>query len=244
MNQMKFKGDKSWFIIIALFVFNPALGLIGIIAKIIYSIYINQNPEDRPSVNSSFDRRPIYKDIKTYDTDSTEMRLSDIEEDLKETFSEWKESRESSAKFERIDSNEETFSMNSYTEEGLPVEIHSDAPSVIDLAIKDDSGFGEQINRNAIETEHLENDLNNSLNELSVSVPVEVDADIDLTFSDVHIDTEITIDEVPEDHDHEGETPLKIATCSMCGTENRIYKIDIFETPTCEKCGMLLLDRN
>lgn len=41
----------------------------------------------------------------------------------------------------------------------------------------------------------------------------------------------------------QNKEPLKIITCPMCGTENKIYKIDVFETPACEKCGMLLLDR-
>lgn len=53
----------------------------------------------------------------------------------------------------------------------------------------------------------------------------------------------LTPKDIEAQKDHTSDQPLKVITCAMCGTENNIYKIDIFETPSCEKCGMLLLDR-
>ncbi|MDF1616774.1 hypothetical protein [Petrocella sp. FN5] len=71
----------------------------------------------------------------------------------------------------------------------------------------------------------------------------------DLTIEKVHIDTIVSVEELEkklhmEHTESEHTQPIKMITCTMCGTENPIYKIDVFETPNCKKCGMLLLDRS
>jgi predicted neutral ceramidase superfamily lipid hydrolase len=68
--------------------------------------------------------------------------------------------------------------------------------------------------------------------------------DVEVTTTDVHqvsINDEAISFQVG--HDHSEDKPLKIIKCTMCDTLNKIYKIDIFETPSCQKCGMLLIDR-
>ncbi|PKM57938.1 MAG: hypothetical protein CVU98_03565 [Firmicutes bacterium HGW-Firmicutes-3] len=71
----------------------------------------------------------------------------------------------------------------------------------------------------------------------------------DLTIEKVKIDTVVSVDELEKklrtkQDAFESGQPLKVIACTMCGTENPIYKIDVFETPNCKKCGMLLLDRS
>jgi len=71
----------------------------------------------------------------------------------------------------------------------------------------------------------------------------------DLTIEKVHIDTIVSVEELEKklhvkQSDSKSAQPIKVVVCTMCGTENPIYKIDVFETPSCKKCGMLLLDRS
>jgi hypothetical protein len=71
----------------------------------------------------------------------------------------------------------------------------------------------------------------------------------DLTIEKVKIDTVVSVEELEKklhtkQDAFESGQPLKVVVCTMCGTENSIYKIDVFETPSCKKCGMLLLDRS
>lgn len=71
----------------------------------------------------------------------------------------------------------------------------------------------------------------------------------DLNIEKVHIDTIVSVEELEKklhvnQSDSESAQPIKVVVCNMCGTENPIYKIDVFETPSCKKCGMLLLDRS
>lgn len=71
------------------------------------------------------------------------------------------------------------------------------------------------------------------------------DSEIDLVVQDLKIDTRIEVADLEAGAEsHEGETPLKVVKCSMCGTENELFEINPFETPNCKKCGMLLLNAN
>ncbi len=71
----------------------------------------------------------------------------------------------------------------------------------------------------------------------------------DLNIEKVHIDTIVSVEDLEkklhvDQSDTESAQPIKVVVCTMCDTKNPIYKIDVFETPSCKKCGMLLLDRS
>jgi len=233
-----FKNDKSWFVILVLlFAFMP-IGILALIAKIIYTIYRAQNNDDT-FTNSTNDYRRNSSEWSANDLASS---LHEIEDDLKDSFETWKESSTLAQTTEDFDHK----SVDSYDHKGYPRDL-SDAESIIDVSVDETMPLPVEFSttERQVTDEVVEEDEVTAEDHLSVDhLEVTLNEPIDLTFTDVHIDTEITFDDEPEDHDHQGEVPLKVIKCRMCETENRIYKIDIFETPTCEKCGMLLLDRN
>ena len=78
-----------------------------------------------------------------------------------------------------------------------------------------------------------------SIEDLSVEVP-----EFDLTIPE--IDTNIKINEPPvseEKNDEKHVEGIRVI-CPMCSHENIITKVSQFETPNCEKCGMLLVNYN
>ncbi len=224
-----FKNDKSWFVIvILLFAFAP-VGVIALIVKIIYSLNKSRN-ESGNTFNRSEER--YSPKPSNWTANDVESKLHGIEVELKDTFETWKETdtiRQTNDEFDH-------HKVDSYDSKGFPVELSEEEDNIIDVSANEGIPLPVVLSEEKRATpedylaiDHLEEELNNMT---------------DVTFNDVHIDTEITFENEPEDHDHEGKKPLKVVTCTMCGTENSIYVIDIFETPSCEKCGMLLLDRS
>lgn len=225
--MLDFKNDKSWFIIaILIFTFFP-LGIIALIGKIIYNSYKRGIDGGTPFNNSE----EVYRrKMSNWKAGNVESILHGAES--KDTFETWKETApmsqtKTTSDYQTVDSNDS---------KGFPVELSQEVDNTIDVSADEAIPLPVILSEDKVKTpedtlavDHLEMELN--------KMP-------EVTFNDVHIDTEITFDDEPEDHSHEGEKPLKVITCTMCGTENSIYVIDIFETPTCEKCGMLLLDRN
>lgn len=232
-----FKNDKSWFVILVLlFAFMP-IGIMALIGKIIYTIYKSQNAggDVFGSSNDSYERTSSSQ----WSQHNLEDSLHEIEDELKDSFETWKETSAVSGPSDQGRDHK----LDTYDSKGFPVELSQESNNYMDILVNDYSPTDE------LEQEEIEIDLGDesmtAQERLSVEhLENELNTEIDLTFNDVHIDTEITFDETPEDHGHEGEAPLKTITCTMCGTENKIYVIDRFETPTCEKCGMLLLDRS
>lgn len=225
--MLDFKNDKSWLIIVILiFTFFP-LGIIALIGKIIYNVYKRGN-ESGNSFNNSDE---VYsRKASNWKASNVESRLHGVE--LNDTFDTWKET----APMSQTNTESDDHTVDNTDRKGFPVELSEEVDNTIDVSADEAMPLPVVLSEEKVKTpketlavDHLEVALN--------KMP-------EVTFNDVHIDTEITFDDEPEDHNHEGKTPLKVITCTMCGTENSIYVIDIFETPTCEKCGMLLLDRN
>lgn len=231
------KLGKSWVLIgILCFVFPP-IGFAALIFKIIVTVLKNQqeqqvkddyiqrsmrrnNNQKETNVMAAMDKaREVVPKAPTPKHESTE-----IDNRLEEAFTKWDHTR------------------RSVKREAAPIERAAEV--IIAPEVRQTTEGSEAIQRpKDLDVGLLEERLNQSTDQLTIDEVPMVDADIDLTITDVHIDTVITVDD-PSDREcnHEGETPLKIVACTMCGTENAIYKIDRFETPTCEKCGMLLLN--
>lgn len=247
MSQINLK-DKSWGIIFLLCFILPPLGIFILVIKIAYTIYKNQASGQSFTTTATDFRRdvnPSYtRPIQTQDyTDE----LQDLEEDLVDVFHQWKENTNDDEPSPIKDQITEVTVLDAdFVPEKAVMDDRHDVPEVTSEGLPGKAGIEDQEMTvdpyDYLSTDHLESDLNDSTEALRVHDGDEVMTEFDLTFTDVHIDTEITFDDGPEDHDHEGETPLKVIKCRMCDTENRIYIIDKFETPTCEKCGMLLLD--
>lgn len=243
--MFNFKNDKSWFVVlILLFTFMP-LGILALIGKIVYTIYKDQRIGGDDFDASVRDYRQASADASV--NSELEKSLHEIENDLKDTFDTWK----ATSRVKPPMDQDQGPSIEAYSRKGLPVDLPGDDHRIIDVTFSDDLDLDEGIEAIRDKDQGFEaitegdEGSRSSDDLLSLEhLEVKLNTDIDLTINDVHIDTEITFDNEPEDHNHEGETPLKIITCTMCGTDNSIYKIDPFETPTCEKCGMLLLDRS
>ena len=228
-----FKNDKSWLVImILIFAFAP-VGIIALIIKMIYTINKSRN-ESGDTINRSGET--YSRKTSNGTANDVESRLHGIEVGLKDTFETWKETDTMDQTSYQFDHYKE----DSYDSQGFPVELTEEEDNNFDVSVDEakeavtEKPYKFESEVKAVSKDYLATDhLEAALNDMT-----------DITFNDVHIDTEITFDDEPEDHDHEGEVPLKVVACTMCGTENSIYIIDRFETPTCEKCGMLLLDRH
>ena len=244
MANIDLKKDKSWFVIFALFFLAPPLGIIVLIGKVIYMVVQGQQgpSDDDRSFTKGYKRTGSsgsYSSSTEWKSDQVQENLEQIEDELMESFSHWKEKREEVRTEESMMTERDIPGSKAFVEydrKGMPVTIEGQK-TALDIRIDDKT-----------EESPIGMDAGIHKDEDYLKVPdapesVSFDYDVDLTFNDVHIDTQITFEGQPEDHHHGEGEPLKILTCTMCGTENKIYKVDRFETPTCEKCGMLLLER-
>jgi len=237
MSQVNLK-DKSWGVIFILFFVAPPIGIIALVVKVIYTIYKSQEISNE-GYTTKFESNPLDEKDYRYQSTSNDYSedLQELEATLVDAFDQWQGEGEVLAS-----TMTETPETKVRKLETLLAPVHVE---LSELKAEEIQQKPEPIKVDPFDylmTDDLESRLNISTEALEVPDAVEVTTDIDLTFTDVHIDTEITFDDEPEDHDHVGEEPLKVITCRMCGTKNRIYIIDKFETPTCEQCGMLLLD--
>lgn len=186
--------DKTWVVVIVLFIIFPPLGFIAIIAKVIYMIL--QSQKNKESGYSKDD-----KEVRKF---VPKQRTEDTRKPVKTSY------------------------VDEVSEVGNVVEVSVNEP--IDFVIEQNK----EVSNTIIENTEIEEKPNTTL---------------DLTIEKVKIDTVVSVEELEKklhikQEAFESGQPLKVIACTMCGTENPIYKIDVFETPSCTKCGMLLLDRS
>lgn len=114
----------------------------------------------------------------------------------------------------------------------------SEVGNVVDISVNEPVGF-EMEQKNEVLNTNVQEAITGDLPNITP----------DLTIEKVHIDTIVSVEELEKklhtkQEAFESGQPIKVVACTMCGTENPIYKIDVFETPSCKNCGMLLLDRS